>query len=300
MSETRRGVLFGASAYLLWGVFPLYFPLLDPADAVEVLGHRITWSLVVVAILVAVTRRGARVRAVVADRARLAKLSAAAVLLALNWGVYIYGVTSDRVVETSLGYFITPLVTVLLGVFVLRERLRPAQWAALATAFVAVVVLTVENGRPPWIALTLAFSFGLYGLLKKTARTGALEALTVETAVLTPVALVYLAVLGAAGESTALSEGPGHAALLVLTGLITAVPLLFFGAAAGRIPLTTLGVLQYLAPTVQFLIGVLVFGEELGLAKLLGFVLVWAALCVFTADLVSNTRRARVPIAEPV
>ena len=300
MSETRRGVLFGASAYLLWGVFPLYFPLLDPADAVEVLGHRIMWSLVVVAILVAVTRRAARVRAVVADRARLAKLSAAAVLLGLNWGVYIYGVTSDRVVETSLGYFINPLVTVLLGVVVLRERLRRIQWVALGIAFVAVVVLTVENGRPPWIALTLAFSFGLYGLLKKTARVGALEGLAVETAVLMPVAVVYLVVLGLSGGSTALSEGPGHATLLVLTGLITAVPLLFFGAAASRVPLSTLGVLQYLAPTVQFLIGVAVFGEALGLAKLLGFVLVWTALCVFTADLVTTTRRTRVPIAEPV
>jgi chloramphenicol-sensitive protein RarD len=302
VSETRRGALFGASAYLLWGVFPLYFPLLDPASAVEVLAHRIVWSLVVVAALVAVTRRGSRVRAVVRDRRRLTQLSVAAVLLALNWGVYIYGVTSEQVVETSLGYFINPLVTVLLGVVVLRERLRPAQWAALATAFVAVLVLSIDNGRPPWIALTLAFSFGTYGLLKKTARVGAVEGLAVETAVLTPLALVYLAVLGASGDATFLAEGPGHTALLVLTGLITAVPLLFFGAAASRVPLTTLGLLQYLAPTLQFLLGILVFDEPLGLAKLLGFVLVWIALAAFTADLVSHTRRARVrvPVAEQV
>jgi chloramphenicol-sensitive protein RarD len=300
VSETRRGALFGASAYLLWGVFPLYFPLLDPASAVEVLAHRSVWSLVVVAALVAVTRRGSRVRAVVRDRRRLTQLSVAAVLLALNWGVYIYGVTSEQVVETSLGYFINPLVTVLLGVVVLRERLRPAQWGALATAFVAVLVLSIDNGRPPWIALTLAFSFGTYGLLKKTARVGAVEGLAVETAVLTPLALVYLAVLGASGDATFLAEGPGHTALLVLTGLITAVPLLFFGAAASRIPLTQLGLLQYLAPTLQFLIGVLVFSEPLGLAKLLGFVLVWSALAVFTADLVSSSRRQRIPVAEPV
>jgi chloramphenicol-sensitive protein RarD len=295
-------VIFGVVAYLLWGVFPLYFPLLDPSDAVEVLAHRVAWSLAVMAVVVVAARKGAAVRAVVADRRRLTQLSVAAVLLCINWGTYIYGVTSEHVVETSLGYFINPLVTVLLGVFVLRERLRPVQWAALGIAFVAVLVLSVENGRPPWISLVLAFSFGTYGLLKKTARVGAVEGLAVETAVLAPIAVVYLAVLGARGDSTFLTEGAGHATLLILTGVITAVPLLFFGAAAGRVPLTTLGPLQYLAPTVQFLIGVLVFDEHLGSVKLLGFVLVWFALAVFTADVVGEARRirVRVPVAEPV
>ena len=300
MSESRRGALYGATAYLLWGVFPLYFPLLEPSGAVEVLAHRISWSLAVMAVVVLVARKGASVRRVMADRRRLAQISVAAVLLGINWGVYIYGVTSDHVVETSLGYFINPLVTVLLGVFVLREQLRRAQWAALALAFVAVLVLSVENGRPPWIALILAFSFGTYGLLKKTVGVGAVEGLAVETAVLAPVALAYLVVLGARGDSTFVSEGAGHATLIALTGVITAVPLLFFGAAASRVPLTTLGLLQYLAPTLQFLLGVLVFDEALGLAKLLGFVLVWIALAAFTADLVSHTRRGRVPVAEPV
>jgi chloramphenicol-sensitive protein RarD len=300
VSESRRGALYGATAYLLWGVFPLYFPLLEPSGAVEVLAHRISWSVAVMAVVVLVARKGASVRRVVADRRRLAQISVAAVLLGLNWGVYIYGVTSDHVVETSLGYFINPLVTVLLGVFVLRERLRRAQWAALVLAFVAVLVLSIENGRPPWIALILAFSFGTYGLLKKTARVGAVEGLAVETAVLAPIALAYLVVLGARGDSTFLGEGAGHATLIALTGVITAVPLLFFGAAASRVPLTTLGILQYLAPTLQFLIGVLIVDEPLGLAKLLGFVLVWIALAAFTADLVSHTRRARVPVAEPV
>ena len=295
-------MIFGVVAYLLWGVFPLYFPLLDPSDAVEVLAHRVAWSLAVMAVVVVAARKRAAVRAVVADRRRLTQLSVAAVLLCINWGTYIYGVTSEQVVETSLGYFINPLVTVLLGVFVLRERLRPVQWAALAIAFVAVLVLSVENGRPPWISLVLAFSFGTYGLLKKTARVGAVEGLAVETAVLAPIAVVYLAVLGVRGDSTFLTEGPGHATLLILTGVITAVPLLFFGAAAGRVPLTTLGPLQYLAPTVQFLIGVLVFDEHLGSVKLLGFVLVWFALAVFTADVVGEARRirVRVPVAEPV
>jgi chloramphenicol-sensitive protein RarD len=301
VSESRRGAVFGATAYLLWGVFPLYFPLLDPAGAVEVLAHRVVWSLVVVAVLVQVTRRWAGVRAVVADRSKLWRLAVAAVFLAVNWGVYIYGVTSDRVVETSLGYFINPLVTVMLGVLVLRERLRPAQYAALGVAGLAVLFLAIENGRPPWIALVLAFSFGTYGLLKKTAVVGALEGLTVETAVLAPVALIYLVGLSVTGNATLTGHGPGHAGLLALTGLITAIPLLFFGAAASRVPLTTLGVLQYLAPTMQFLLGVLVFHEALGLARLLGFCLVWAALCVFTVDLLTQRRRqVRLAVPEPV
>jgi chloramphenicol-sensitive protein RarD len=300
VSDTRRGALYGAAAYLLWGVFPLYFPLLHPAGAVEVLAHRVVWALVVVAVMVQVRHGWPSVRAVVADRAKLWRLTAAAVVLAVNWGVYIYGVTSDQVVETSLGYFINPLVTVLLGVVVLRERLRPAQWVAVAVAAVAVLVLSIENGRPPWIALTLACSFGTYGLLKKTAVVGALEGLTVETAVLTPLALAYLVVIQVTGHST-LTRSAGHAALLAVTGLVTAIPLLFFGAAASRVPLTTLGVLQYLAPTMQFLIGVVVLGEPLGLAKVLGFCLVWVALAVFTADFMTQRRRPeRLAVPEPV
>lgn len=301
MTETRRGALFGAAAYLLWGGFPLFFPLLKPAGPVEVLAHRVVWSLIFVAVLVQVTGRWAGVRAVVADRGKLIRLSAAATVLAVNWGVYIYGVTSGRVVETSLGYFINPLVTVMLGVIVLRERLRPVQYAALGLAGVAVLFLSIENGRPPWIALILAFSFGTYGLLKKTAVVGSLEGLTVETAVLTPLGLLYLVVLQARGHATLTTHGPGHGALLALTGLVTAVPLLFFGAAASRVPLTTLGVLQYLAPTMQFLLGVLIFHESLGLARLLGFCLVWVALLLFTGDLMSQRRRQlRLAVPEPV
>jgi chloramphenicol-sensitive protein RarD len=301
VGETRRGALYGATAYLLWGVFPLYFPLLKPADPVEVLAHRVVWSLLVVAVLVQITRRWSGVAAIFRDRARLLRLSAAATVLAVNWGTYIYGVTSGRVVETSLGYFINPLVTVMLGVLVLRERLRRVQYVALGIAAVAVLFLSIEHGRPPWIALILAVSFGSYGLLKKTAVVGALEGLTVETAVLTPVALLYLAGIGIGGSSTFSHHGPGHATLLAVTGLITAIPLLFFGAAASRVPLTTLGVLQYLAPTMQFLLGVLCFHEALGLARLLGFGLVWLALVLFTSDLMSQHRKhVRVAVAEPV
>jgi chloramphenicol-sensitive protein RarD len=300
VTATRRGAAYGASAYLLWGLFPLYWPLLQPSGSLEVLAHRVLWSLVVVVVLLAATRRLGTVRAAVADRGRLLRLTLAAVVIAINWGTYIYGVTSGQVVETSLGYFVNPIVTVLLGVVVLGERLRPAQWTALGAAFVAVVVLTVENGSPPWLALILAFSFGTYGLLKKTAGIGAVEGLAIETAVLFPVAAAYVAFLGISGAGTFGSEGPGHAGLLALSGIITAVPLLLFGAAASRVPLTTLGVLQYLAPTMQFLLGVTLFDEPLGLVKLLGFVLVWCGLALFTADLVRHHRRTtRLAVAAP-
>ena len=296
MTATRRGTLYGAGAYLLWGLFPLYWPLLAPSAPLEVLAHRILWSLVVVVVLLAVTRRVEQVRAAVRDRRRLAQIALAAVVVAVNWGTYIYGVTNDRVVETSLGYFVNPIVTVLLGVVVLGERLRPAQWTALGAAFVAVVVLTVENGSPPWIALVLAFSFGTYGLLKKTAGVGAVEGLAVETGVLLPVAAVYVAVIGGGTFAT---EGAGHAALLALSGVVTAIPLLLFGAAASRIPLSTLGVLQYLAPTMQFLLGITLFDEPLPAVKLLGFVLVWCAVALFTVDLLRHGRQLRLQVPAP-
>ena len=300
MTATRRGALYGACAYLLWGLFPLYWPLLAPAGAVEVLAHRILWSLVVVVVLLAALRRLGALREVLSDRGRALRLALAAVVIAVNWGTYIYGVTNERVVETSLGYFVNPIVTVLLAVVVLGERLRPAQWTALGLAFVAVVVLTVENGSPPWLALVLAFSFGAYGLLKKTAGVGAVEGLAVETAVLLPVAALYVDFLGVTGTGTFGSEGAGHAGLLALSGLITAVPLLLFGAAASRVPLTTLGLLQYLAPTMQFLLGVTLFAEPLPLVKLLGFVLVWVGLALFTADLVRHHRRSlRLAVTAP-
>ena len=296
MTATRRGTLYGAGAYLLWGLFPLYWPLLAPSAPLEVLAHRILWSLVVVVVLLAVTRRVEQVRAAVRDRRRLAQLALAAVVVAINWGTYIYGVTNDRVVETSLGYFVNPIVTVLLGVVVLGERLRPAQWTALGAAFVAVVVLTVENGSPPWIALVLAFSFGTYGLLKKTAGVGAVEGLAIETGVLLPVAAVYVVVIGGGTFAT---EGVGHAALLALSGVVTAIPLLLFGAAASRIPLSTLGVLQYLAPSMQFVLGITLFDEPLPAVKLLGFSLVWCAVALFTVDLLRHGRQLRLQVTAP-
>ncbi|MGB8651992.1 MAG: EamA family transporter RarD [Mycobacteriales bacterium] len=295
MSATRTGTAYGAGAYALWGLFPLFWPLLEPAGPLEVLAHRVLWSLLVVAVLLQASRGWRAVR--VLSAAQIARLTSAAFLLAANWGTYIYGVNSGQVVETSLGYFINPLVSVALGVVVLGERLRAAQKTAVGFATLAVLVLTAENGRPPLIALTLAFSFGFYGLLKKQAGVGAVASLAVETAVLTPLALLYVGWLALQGTSTFASHGAGHAALLASAGVVTAVPLLLFGAAATRVTLTTLGVLQYIAPTLQLLLGVLLRHEPFGPARAVGFVLVWLALGLFTADLAGQRRRRAVPVA---
>jgi chloramphenicol-sensitive protein RarD len=281
----RSGLAAGVAAYFLWGLFPLYWPLLEPAAAVEILAHRIVWSLVFLAVVLAVAGGGfSYVRRLGARRAGLLALAAA--LITVNWGTFIHGVNSGHVVETSLGYFINPLVSVALGVGVLGERLRPAQGWAVGIATLAVVVLTVDYGRPPWIALILAFSFGLYGLVKKHVGIGGTQSLAVETALLLLPALAYLAYLGATGSGTFTTEGPGHAALIAAGGIATAVPLMLFGAAANRLPLTTLGVLQYIGPTMHFFIGVAINDEPMPATRLAGFVLVWIALAVFTADLV--------------
>ena len=284
VTDERRGFLLGVAAYSMWGLFPLYWRLLEPAGAVEILAHRIAWSLVTMVVLTLALRRLPQLRAIFHDRRVLLLLLVAAAVISVNWGGFIYGVNADRVVEVSLGYFINPLVTVLLGVLVLGERLRPRQWTAIGIATLAVVILTVDYGHPPWIAFVLAASFGTYGLAKKKANVEAVESLTFETLVLTPLALGYLIWLSAAGHSTFTTEGAGHAALLATTGLVTAVPLICFGAAAIRIPMTQLGLLQYLAPTIQFALGLLVFDESMSPVQWVGFVLVWVALVLFTAD----------------
>jgi chloramphenicol-sensitive protein RarD len=299
VEEGRKGTLLGAGAYACWGLFPLYWPLLEPSGSLEVLAHRVLWSLVVVVLLVRALHRVPQVREVLRDRRRTGRLAVAAVLIAVNWGTYIYGVNSERVVETSLGYFINPLFTVLLGVVVLGERLRRLQWVALGVGAVAVAVLTVETGHPPYLALVLAASFGTYGLLKKTAGVRAVEGLAVETAVLAPVAALYLLWLSLRGDSSFAGHGAGHALLLAGAGVVTVVPLLMFGAGAQRVPMSTMAFLQYLTPTMQFLIGVLLRHEPLGLAKLLGFCLVWVALVLFSADLARHSRRPAGLTLEP-
>ena len=292
VADERRGLAYGVAAYLLWGLFPLYFPLLEPAGAVEILAHRVAWSLATMLLILVVSRRLLHFRALLGRHRARNLLTLAAVVIAVNWGTYIWGVNNHRVVETSLGYFINPLVTVLMGVLILRERLRRWQWVALGIAATAVVGLTVDYGHPPWVALTLAFSFGTYGLAKKQAGVEAVESLTFETLVLVPVALGYLAWLG--GSGTFLGHGPGHALLLASTGIVTAIPLLCFGAAAIRVPMTTLGLLQYLAPILQFLLGVTVLDEHMSPMRWAGFGLVWVALVLFTVEAARFRRRQLV------
>ena len=293
VDDRRPGLAFGLGAYALWGLFPLYFPLLEPAGGLEIVAHRVIWSLVFVALLLTVTRAWPQVRAAMGDRRALLILAGAALLISGNWLVFVYGVNSGQVVETSLGYFINPLVSVLLGVVVLAERLRPGQWVAVGIAAVAVTVLTVDYGHPPWIALSLAGTFGLYGLLKKLVRVGAAPGLLLETAIVVIPAVVTLGVLHAHGEGTAGNAGVGHLLLLIGSGVATAIPLLLFAAATRRIPLSTVGLLQYLTPSMQLAIGVFVYGEPMPPLRLVGFAVVWLALAVFTVDSLRAVRSSR-------
>ena len=291
MPDPRRGFLLGVAAYALWGLFPLYWPLLEPAGAFEILAHRVLWSCLTMLALIVLVRRTPQLGAIVRDRRVRTLLTVGAVLISVNWVTYIWGVNNGRVVETSLGYFINPLVTVLMGVLVLDERLRRVQWLAIGIAVAAVVVLTVDYGRPPYVALVLALSFGTYGLCKKTADVGSTESLTFETAVLGPVALGYVLWLGATGASSFGNHGTGHLLLFVSTGIVTAVPLLCFGAAATRVSMVTLGLLQYLTPILQFGLGVLWYHEAMPTGRWIGFVLVWIALAIFTVEAVGHRRR---------
>jgi chloramphenicol-sensitive protein RarD len=292
VTALRRGYLFGFLAYACWGFFPLYWKLLRPAGPLEILAHRVLWSAAFVGCVLAVGRSWRFLADLARRPAAAAGVALGAVLVATNWGMYIYGVNSDHVVETSLGYFITPLVMVLLGVVALRERVRVGQWAALATGAAAVAVLTVDYGRPPWIALTLALSFGGYGLVKKRLGLPAAEGLFVESTVLALPALGYLGWLAAHGGSTFGRVSVTQTVLLVVSGAVTAIPLLLFAGSANRIPLSALGLLQYIAPVLQLGCGVLIFHEPMPPARLVGFALVWLALAVFTWDGVRSARRA--------
>jgi chloramphenicol-sensitive protein RarD len=269
---------------------PVYIKLVRRAGPLEILAHRVVWSVVLVALVLAAMRRWSAVRELLRRPKAIAAIAFAAALLAVNWGTYIYGVNTDRVVETALGYFINPLVTVVLGVTVLRERLRPAQWVAVGIGAGAVAVLSVDYGRLPYIALTLAATFGGYGLVKKRLHLPAAEGLLFESGVLAVPAVAYLVWLTAVHRST-FGDDTGLTLLLLLAGAVTAVPLLFFAGAANRIPLTALGILQYLTPTIQLGLGVLVFHEPMPPARLVGFALVWLALVVFTADGLRQARR---------
>jgi chloramphenicol-sensitive protein RarD len=300
LTEQRTGVIAGFSAYALWGIFPLVFRLLDEVSPVEILFHRIAWSLLVVLAVLGLQRRYAELAMLVRHRRSLRRLTLAAVFISVNWLTYIWAVNSGHVVDAALGYYVNPLFTVALGVVVLHERLRPAQKVALGFGVASVLVLTVANGRVPWIALVLAGSFGMYGYLKKDAGAAALTSLAVETAVLAPVALVGLAVFTVQGELALTNGSLWRDALLAGLGIVTAVPLLLFATAATRIPLSMLGLLQYVTPTMQLICGVAILGEDLPHARLAGFALVWIALTVLATDAVQTERRARRVTVEPV
>ncbi len=280
----NKGMLYAIAAYGFWGLFPLYWKTLQHVPALEILSHRMAWSLLFVLVLLLVRRQWGWVKTAAAQPKTLLLFTASAALLSLNWFVYIWGVNAGHIVETSLGYFINPLVSVLMGVFFLGEKLRRGQWVAIGLAAVGVLYLTLRYGSLPWIALTLATSFALYGLIRKTAPLGSLEGLSLETALMFLPALGYLVYLEAAGTAAFGHVDTLTTVLLGFAGVATAVPLLLFAAGARLIKLATIGILQYIAPTLQFLIGVLVYHEPFTLDRLVGFSLIWLALLVYSAE----------------
>lgn len=296
-TTTRSGLVLGTSAYLLWGAFPLYFPLLEPAGTIEILASRMAWSLVTMLLVLRFGPGFGGVRAVLRDRRQLSLLSVAAVLIAVNWGTYVYGVNIGKVVETSLGYFINPLLTIVLGVVLLGERLRPAQWVAVGIGAVAVAVIAIDYGHPPWIALTLAASFGLYGYCKKRTTATPLDSLTIETGVQFVPAIVAMIVLSSEG-SLVFGTRTSTSVLLACAGIITVVPLVLFAAGAQRLPLSVMGLLQYLTPVLQFAVGVGIRHEALPSTEFIGFCLVWVALIVLGVDGVRHSRSHRRGAAE--
>ena len=289
VERDASGLLFGLGAYGIWGVFPAFFPLLKPAGPGEILAHRVVWTLAFMAVLLLVMRRLGDLRGI--DRRTWLLLACASVLISTNWLIYIYAVNSHQVVDAALGYYINPLVSVLLGVVIFRERLNRVQLIALLIAVAAVVLLALGTGGHPLIALGLAFSFGLYGAVKKVVRVDPRVSVTVETAIAAPFAVVYLVGLQLSGASQFTNHGPGHVALMLVCGPVTAVPLLFFAAAAQRLPLVTIGLLQYLTPSMQLTWGLLVGNEPMSANRWTGFALIWLALAIFTLD---GLRRARV------
>lgn len=294
-SEIRRGLVYGVAAYGLWGVVPVFWKLLDHVDPLEVLAHRVLWGMLTFLVIVRLAGAGARLRAAMQDRRVLATMALSGAALAINWGVFIYSVTYDHLLEASLGYFINPLLSVALGTIVLRERMRALQWLAIACALAGVALLTWQAGSLPWIAVLLAGSFGVYGLLRKLASVDSLVGSTLESLLMAPLALGLLGVLAVRGEGELGHAGLVDHGLLIATGIVTAGPLLLFTSAARRLPLSTVGFLQYLAPTGQFLLAIGLYGEPFSRDKLAAFVLIWIGLVVFTIDLRRAATRPTPP-----
>ncbi|NBY16083.1 MAG: EamA family transporter RarD [Actinobacteria bacterium] len=287
-SELSQGLTYGILAYFIWGVVPIYWPHLQPATPLEILAHRIVWSLLFLAILC--RRKIPKIKAIFQDSRTAKLLVLASCLISVNWGLFIWASVTKHLLDSSLGYFITPLLSVGLGVFFLKERLRNLQWVAIAIAASAVIYLTVSVGAPPWLALALAFSFGIYGYVKKLANVPAIESLAIETLILAPVALSYLVWLEVTGSGTFGHRGLSHTVWLATSGIVTAVPLMLFGAATIRVPLSTMGMLQYLGPSLQYLIGLQVFHEAMPDSRFVSFVVTWLAIAIFTFDAIQNRR----------
>ena len=292
----NKGILYGIGAYALWGLFPIYWKFLHDVPALQVIGHRIGWSFILLMVYIAVSGQWKDFRSVAVNRKTIGAYTIAAVLLSLNWLIYVWGVNAGFIVETSLGYFINPLLSVLLGVVFLREQLRPMQWVPVGLAAIGVFYLTFVYGRLPWIALSLAFSFGFYGFVKKLSPLGSLYGLTLETGIVFPIAVIYLIVMQVGVSGAFLHNGTVVDALLVGSGIVTTIPLLMFASAAKQIPLTLVGLLQYIAPTIQFLIGVFLYKEPFDFAHFVGFAIVWVALIIFAAEsYLANRRIQAIP-----
>ena len=296
-TSSKRGIIYAIAAYGSWGLFPLYFKAVAGVAPVEVLAHRALWSFAVLAVLVAILGRWTELGRELRSGKLLLMLGLSTLLISANWLVFIYAVVSGQVLQASLGYFINPLVNVLLGVVFLRERLRPCQTMSIVLALAGVIVLAGFAGQVPWIALTLALTFGLYGLMRKIMPVDGLVSLTVETLAMAPVALAYLAYLGTTRQGTGSSIG--ILGLLTLSGPLTAIPLLFFAAAADRLRLSTMGILQYLSPTLQFLLAVVAFREPFSTPQIVSFGCIWTAIAIYTADSYRVARQDRLALVEP-
>ena len=289
MNKNKTGLLFGVSAYVLWGAFPLYWPLLEPASALEIVSHRAVWTLIFCTIVLAITRSLKNTVATLKRPQVASKLFLASILVSINWLVYIWSVNNGHVVEASLGYYINPLIMIAFGVILLKEKMRTMQWVAVGIAALGVTVLTIDYGRIPWIALALGISWGSYGLIKKQLGLGALEGLTIETLIVGLPYLLYLLYIGDRGIGQ-FGQSVSITLLLIGAGAVTAIPLLLFNGSTTRLPLTVIGLLQYITPTIMFSIGVWVRHEDMSPARWAGFVIIWVALSVLALDLLKSSR----------
>lgn len=289
----RAGLANGVSAYLLWGLIPLLFAAAAPTGALELVSHRVIWALLFCAILLVFTGGFKRTWLIVKSGRTFWLLALASVLIAINWTAFVYGVETGHLVEVSLGYYLNPLISIGLGVILLGEKLRPLQWAAVGFGLVAVVIVGIGLGRMPYLSFTVALSFGLYGLVKNKVgnRVGALEGMTIESAVLSVPSIIFLIILGAQGLSTFTGFGASHVVIILVTGPATAIPLILFSAAARRIPLSWVGMLQYITPTMQFITGVFILGEAMSTPRWIGFFVIWVAVILLCIDLVRQSRR---------